>query len=143
MNYFFNILTKKIKTKPFKYSSSTDINQSTFVFKDHVSIKKIQESFPNIGANDNNFMQVSLKEVKSEVLNLGTKIILKQYRHIYLLSLTNLINETFLNSCFPKEFKGAEIIPAYKKDNPLKNESYRPVILLPHMSNVFERLICK
>ena len=41
MNYFFNILTKKIKTKPFKYSSSTGVSQSIFVFKDHVSIKKI------------------------------------------------------------------------------------------------------
>lgn len=62
----------------------------------------------------------------------------------YLPPVFNKFDErNLLNSCFPKEFKGAEIIPAYKKDNPLKNESYRPVILLPHMSNVFGRLICK
>ena len=49
----------------------------------------------------------------------------------------------FLDNYFPKELKKAEIIPVYKKDNPLKKGSYRPVSLLPHMSKIFERLIYK
>ena len=73
MNKFFINATKKLNLKPFKNSSGTDINQITSVFKNHVSIKKIQECFPNIETNDFNFRKVSLKEVKSEILNLSIK----------------------------------------------------------------------
>ena len=57
--------------------------------------------------------------------------------------LTNAINKMFLDNYFPKELKKAEVIPVYKKDNPLKKGSYRPVSLLPHVSKIFERLIYK
>ena len=59
--YFSN---KGSNSKLFKNSFDTDINQITSVFKSHVSIKKIHECFPSIEANDFNFRQVSLKEVK-------------------------------------------------------------------------------
>ena len=49
----------------------------------------------------------------------------------------------FLDNYFPKELKKEEVIPVYKKDNPLKKGSYRPVSLLPHVSKIFERLIYK
>ena len=39
--------------------------------------------------------------------------------------------------------KKAEIIPVYKKDDPLKKENYSPVSLLLYMSKIFERLIYK
>ena len=58
MNKFFINTTKKINLKLFKTSSDTDINQITSVFKNHVIIKKIQDCFPNVEANDFNFRQV-------------------------------------------------------------------------------------
>ena len=73
MNKFFINTTKKLNLKPFKNSADTDINQITSVFQNHVSIRKIQQCFPNIKANDFNSRQVSLKEVKSEILNLSFK----------------------------------------------------------------------
>ena len=73
MNKFSINTTKKLNLKPFKNSSDTDINQITSVFQNHVSIRKIQECFPNIKANDFNFRQVSLKEVKPEILNLNIR----------------------------------------------------------------------
>ena len=89
MNKYFINTTKKLNLKPFKNSSNIDINQITSVFKNHLSIRKIQECFPNIKANDFNFRQVSFKEVKSEISNLNMKksstkgsipaTILKQY----------------------------------------------------------------
>ena len=39
--------------------------------------------------------------------------------------------------------KKAEIYPVYKKDDPLKKENYRPLSLLPHVSQIFKRLIYK
>ena len=105
-------------------------SQITSVFKNHKSIRKVQECFPNIEENDFNIQQVSLKEVKSEILNLNIKksstkgsipaTILKQCVDIYLPFLTNAINKTFIDNYFPKELKKAEIIPVYKKDDPLK-----------------------
>ena len=53
------------------------------------------------------------------------------------------MNKMFLDNYFPKELKKAEIIPVYKKDNPLKKENYRPVSLLSHVSKIFKRLIYK
>ena len=73
MNKFFINTSKKLNLKPFKSSSDTDVNQIASVFKNHVSIRKIQECFPNIEANVFNFRQVSLNEVKSEILNLNIK----------------------------------------------------------------------
>ena len=64
INKFFINTAKKLNLKLFKNSFDTDINQITSVFKSHVSIKKIHECFPSIEANDFNFRQVSLKEVK-------------------------------------------------------------------------------
>ena len=49
----------------------------------------------------------------------------------------------FLDNYFPEELKKAEIIPVYKRDDPLKKENYRPVSLLPHVSKIFEGLIYK
>ena len=131
MNKCFINATKNLNLKPFKNSSDTDINQITCVSKNHVSIRKIQGCFANIKANYFNFRQVSLKEVKSEILNphikkLSTKdsipaTILKQCVDIYLPFLTNAINKTFLDNYFPKELKkNPEIIPVYEKDDPLK-----------------------
>ena len=62
INKFFINTSKKLNLKPFKNSSDTDINQITSVFKNHVSIRKIQKCFLNIKANDFNSRQVSLKE---------------------------------------------------------------------------------
>ena len=44
---------------------------------------------------------------------------------------------------FPAELKHSEVIPLFKKEDPLKKEKYRPVSLLPHLSKVFERIIYK
>ena len=86
-----------------------------------------------------------------EILNLNIKkssttgfipvAISKKCVDIYLSFLINAINKKFLDNCFPKELKKAEIIPVYKKDDPLKKENYRHVSLLPHESKIFERLI--
>ena len=46
-------------------------------------------------------------------------------------------------SVFPRKIKQAEFIPLYKKLDPLSKENYRPVSLLPHLSQVFERTTYK
>ena len=58
---FFINTTKKLNLKSFKNSSDNDMNHITSVFKNHVSIWKIQERFPNIETINFNFRKVSLK----------------------------------------------------------------------------------
>ena len=76
------------------------------------------------------FRQVTLKKIKSEVLNLNIKksstkgsvsaTILIQCVDIYLPFYTNAINNTFVDGYFSKELKKARVIPVYIKDDPLK-----------------------
>ena len=44
---------------------------------------------------------------------------------------------------FPEELKRSKVVPLYKKLDPIKKENYRSVSLLPHVSKVFERIICE
>ena len=91
--------------------------------------------------------------MKKAIENLDTKrsstygsipaTILKQCVNAYLLHLTNSINYSFQHSSFPQELKLSEVIPVYKKLDPLQKENYRPVNLLPQVSKVFERIIQK
>ena len=69
--------------------------------------------------------------------------ILKQCVDIYLPFLKNAINKMFLDNYFPNELKKVEILPVYKREDPLKKENYRPVSLLRYVSKIFARLIFK
>ena len=53
------------------------------------------------------------------------------------------MNHSFKESTFPDELKQSEVIPVYKKLDPLQKENYRPVSLLPQILKVFEREIYK
>ena len=61
----------------------------------------------------------------------------------YLPVLTEIINSSFEQNEFPNELKLADIIPIFKKKDPLNKENYRPLSILSHMSKVFDRLIYK
>ena len=96
---------------------------------------------------------MSLDDVKKQVLNLNPKksstsgtipaTILKETIDVHLQHLTNAINHTLETIVFPDKLKQSEVIPVYKKLDPLEKENYRPVSLLPHVSKVFGRIINK
>ena len=69
--------------------------------------------------------------------------ILRQCVNAYLPHLTNSINYYIQHSNFQQELKLSEVIPVYKKLDPLQKENYRPVSLLPHVLKIFERIIHK
>ena len=66
---------------------------------------------------------------------------LKDCTDVYLIHLTNSVNHSLQTSVFPEKLKRAEVIPLYKKLDPLSKENYRLVNLLLHLSKVFERII--
>ena len=68
---------------------------------------------------------------------------LKESIDTYLPVLTEIINSYFAQNEFSNELKLADIIPIFKKKDPLSQENFRPVNIRSHMSKVFERLIYK
>ena len=54
-------------------------------------------------------------------------------------TISNLINTTYKHSKFPAGLKQAQVLPLYKKKDPLSKENYRPVSLLPIVSKIYER----
>ena len=153
MNDYFINISKNLNLKSSKKCIAKDLNSIVSEFDDHISIKKINEFFPDINVNDFEFETVTMEDVKKEILNLNTKksstsgsipaTILKQSLDIYLPYLTKSVNYTINESEFPAELKHSEVIPLFKKEDPLKKENYRPVSLLAHLSKVFERIIYK
>ena len=47
------------------------------------------------------------------------------------------------NNDFPQNLKLADIIPVYKKNDPLDKTNYCPVSILPVISKIFERIMQK
>ena len=147
-NYFINV-TKTLNLKKQLGLVRSGVNE----FENHISIKMIHEKYPEILPESFKFQFLSNNEVKKEIENLDTKksstygsipaTILKQCLNVYLPHFTNSINYPIQHSNFPQELKLSEVIPVYKKLDPLQKENYRPVGLLPHVSKIFERIIHK
>ena len=139
-NYFINI-TKHLNLKPHTTSTTMGKEQITSAFNNHVSIKKIREVFSEISSNNFEFTKVTEESVKNEILKSNTKksstsgsipaTTLKQSVENYLPSSTKAVKLAATECEFPGKLKKSEVIPLYKKQDPLKMENYRPVSLLP------------
>ena len=81
------------------------------MFENHISIKKIHETFPNIIPEKFHFKEVSKDDVRKEIRNLNVKkssiygsiaaSILKQCVDAYLSYLTDSINYSLRENTFP------------------------------------------
>ena len=52
--------------------------------------------------------------------------------------LTLIINQSITAEIFPENLKIAEVIPTYKKDDQCQIKNYRPILILPVISKIFE-----
>ena len=99
------------------------------------------------------FKKISKKDIEKAILNLNvakapqtsnipTKII-KKNSDIF----SNIILKVFhksLETCkFPSCLKMTNVTSVYKKGNKSDRDNYCPVKILPHLSKVFERCLCK
>ena len=57
--------------------------------------------------------------------------------------LCKLFNLSLNQKIFPTQWKRANVVPIFKKDDPQKVNNYRPISLLPVISKVFERCVYK
>ena len=63
--------------------------------------------------------------------------LLKEIKHEIIWPVTLITNQCILTGVFPDKPK----IPIHKKDDKSQLENYRPISILPAISNVFERVI--
>ena len=66
---------------------------------------------------------------------------LKQTIDIYVPIMTQIINMSIDNNCYPDDLKLTEVGPVVKKKDDLGKENHRPVNVLSHVSKVFERIM--
>ena len=89
---------------------------------------------------------MKLRELNSNIStkfgNIPTKI-LKESRKNCSDTLEKLFNDALKNGYFPGKLKRADIMPVFKKDDAIKAKNYRPVSVLPGVSNFFERIMHK
>ena len=74
MNNYFTNISKTLKLKPSTVSNTSDTDEITKHFDDHISLCKIKEAYSEILREDNfSFKMVSMDEVKKVVLKLDLK----------------------------------------------------------------------
>ena len=66
---------------------------------------------------------------------------LKQTMDIHLPIMTQIINMSIDNNCYPDDLKLAEVSSVFKKRDDLDKDNYRLVSILSHVSKVFERIM--
>ena len=57
--------------------------------------------------------------------------------------LSRLFNMSFTQCIFPATWKGANVVPLFKKENRHLVSNYRPVSLLSNLSKVMEKVVYK
>ena len=67
--------------------------------------------------------------------------VLKVANLFFVDKLCDIINLSFITGIFPDLCKLANVIPLFKKDNPLLCDNYSPISLLPVYSKIIEKLI--
>ena len=55
--------------------------------------------------------------------------------------LQQIINDSFLNGCFPSKLKIQKIIPLFKSGSRLNITNYRPISMLPIFSKIVEQVM--
>lgn len=121
-------------------------------FSDHPSIEKILENtYESTSEKNFSFKPVEEKYVHKIITKLDVKKatgadnisakLLKSCAVSISRPITNLVNTAFSKSQFPAGIKVAQVLPLYKKKDPLNKENYRPVSILPTISKIFERSI--
>ena len=164
-------MTKKLQKNFFFENavSSLKLNENSFVINNEH--KNIQDPIEKIivkyqfylsiliiknkteNANIFRFKHVMLSDIKNQIKGQNTKKatthnnitpkILPQSPEVTAKTLQLLLNNAISSRVFPENLKLADVIPVFKKKDPLDKTNHRPVSVLPPVSKIFERLMQK
>ena len=118
------------------------------MFSDHPSIIKIKDTFKK--SNDFSFKHITPIEIIKQIKKLKAKKsvsgeiptkVLQLSKEVCASKLADCFNAALNNCIFPDELKLADVVPCFKKKDPMDASNYRPISLLPVISKVFEAII--
>ena len=81
-----------------------------------------------------------MSQKQLNLMTFQTKVIKGNY-DIFGAFITENFNNMIENSVFPVLFKQVDITRIYRKDSRNEKENYRPVIILPNLSKIYELLV--
>ena len=55
--------------------------------------------------------------------------------------ITNILNASINQSCYPNAWKKGQLTPLYEKDDEFSKANDRPVTVLPVLNNIYEKLL--
>ena len=149
MNNFYINIAKDLELKKDSKGKLNNLEDILKAYESRLSIEKIKKAIKT--TEKFSFHNVKDDEVQKIIMNLdGSKAtpvgdiptdMLKQAIDIHLLIMTQIINMSIDNNCYPEDLKLAEVSPVFKKKDDLNKENYRPISVLSHVSKVFERVM--
>ena len=154
MNNFFSNIVKNLDIQGFIpenniTQNSDNISSILEKFKNHPSILTIKEKVQN--PDKISLTQVCEKDIVTEINNLNTRRpttfksipvrLITEYSDICAPHIRNIYNNSLKSNSFPNNLKMADVIPGFKKDDKTNKENYRPIIILPAVSKIFERIM--
>ena len=82
-----------------------------------------------------------IKAKNSESVDGLSVKLLKAIKYETSKAITHMINQSLHTGIFPDKLKLAKVIPVFKKADRTKLDNYRPISILPAISQIFERAI--
>ena len=107
--------------------------------------KKTDKSF-QLDLVTSNFVKIQLQNLKTNKAIGLDKIsarLLKDSADIIAPSLQALINKSFREGKFPSNWKSAKVVALFKNGDKSNCDNYRPISILPTISNIIERAVHK
>ena len=157
-NDFFSNIVKNLKIP--EYQCENDLHnrlsshpalQAIMKYRNHPSINIIRHFSQRYSSFY--FSQVEKNTVLKEIRRLSSKKavqetdipvkIWKENADFFYEQVCRQFNEAICSSKFPATFKFANVTPVFKKGNRNQKDNYRPISILPIISKIFEKLICR
>ena len=159
-NHFFSNAVKNLKIPEYQCEdnlhtrlSSNPVLQAIMKYRNHPSIKSItkyrnNQRFPSFhfSAVDKNAVRKEIRKLSLKKATQDTDIpvkILKTNEEFFAEQISRQYSEGIHVSQYPSNFKFANITPAFKQGCRNLKDNYRPISILPVVSKIFEKLMCK
>ena len=113
---------------PTPLHTSTDVSAELFVLKE-VTENQVEKVIRRLPSN------------KAPGMDKISSRILKDSLPSILITITGIVNNSFVTNTFARAWKTAEVTPILKCGNPDVPNNYRPISLLPIVSKITERLV--
>ena len=129
LNEFFTATLNNQYTTQENVPLLSEHNHNTFSFQ-HVTERDLSNALFSIKSNAVGIDGISIKFLKIIFPFISAP-------------LTHILNHSFTTSCFPNDWKIAEVLPIPKITRPQSPSDFRPISVLTSFSKIFEILITK